>query len=79
MLSLVKKNHCLYSTDSVENLYNYIKSNMDMVELEEAEQMWKLSNRTEYGEMYHLCLLEHCSILEGYSLLIHKGEYNGNS
>ena len=79
MLSLVNKNHCIYSTDSVENLYNYIKSNMDIIELEEAEQMWKTENRTEYGAMYHLCLLEHCSTLEGYSLLIHKGEYNGDS
>lgn len=79
MFSLIKDNVCIFSTQSVENLYSYIKINMDSIELKEADEMWKTENRTEYGAMYHLCLLEHCSKLEGCSLLIHKGEYNGNS
>ena len=79
MLSLVKKNHCIYSTDSVVNLQNYILYHMDEDEKKEAEKMWRRENKTEYGAMFHLCLLEHCSELEGYSILIHRGEYNGNS
>ena len=78
MLSLIKDKNCIYSTDSVDSLISYIKHHMDSDEQIEAEEMWRTENKIEYGAMYHLCLLDNCSELEGVSLLIHKGEYNGN-
>lgn len=78
MLSLVHKGYCRYSTDSVENLYDYIICHMTLDELKEAKEMFSKENK-EYGAMWHMCLLEHCSELAEYRLLIHKGEYNESS
>ena len=78
MLSLVNKGYCIYSTDRVENLYDYILCRMTLDELTEAKEMFNKENK-EYGGMWHVCLLEHCSKLAGYGLLIHKGEYNGSN
>ena len=78
MLSLVNKGYCIYSTDRVENLYDYILCHMNLDELAEAKEMFNKENK-EYGAMWHVCLLEHCSKLDGYGLLIHKGEYNGSN
>ena len=72
MLSLVKDKKEIYRTNYVDELIRYLENQCTESELKDAREMFKIECLTEFGRMWHLCLIDNCERLEGVSLMIHK-------
>ena len=68
MISLVKNNVTLYSTESERNLGWYILNNMTEDEKRLALDAWRCDSK-QFDNLRYICLLDYCSILEDYSIL----------
>ena len=68
MLRLVKDGEVRYTATTASDLEIFIKRLMDWDEVILANKAFYQDDGTEYEYSRLLCLLEHCSVLDEYSL-----------